>query len=210
MERKTWNGKLGTGKTTEYRTEVEPGTLPIRSVPYRQGPAMHEHVKSEFDKVLLVGVIEPATSEWTSPVVFAPKGGTLHFCIDYRKLNWKTLSDTFPLPRMDDFIDSPGIASIFCTLDCSSGYWQIPVAESDKDKTTFMTLFGTYRYTRMPFRLKNAPATFHCVWTIFCSEYADVCVLFISMTLSYPQIRSWTTSDTWMIFSRYYGMLESR
>lgn len=81
---------------------------------------MHEHVKSEFDKVLSVGVIEPATSEWTSPVVFAPKGGTLHVCMDYRKLNWKTLSDTFPLPRMDDFIDSPGIASIFCTLDCTA------------------------------------------------------------------------------------------
>lgn len=111
--------------------------------------------------MLDVGVIEPATSEWASPVVLVPKkDGSLRFFVDYRRLNTKTLTDAYPLPRMDDCIDSLGDARIFTTLECNSSYWQIPVAASDHDKTTFTTYLGTFMYLRMPFGLKNAPATF--------------------------------------------------
>ncbi len=61
---------------------------------------------------------------------------------------------------MYECIDSLGDATVFTTLDCNSGYWQIPVATQDRDKTTFTSHFGTYRFKRMPFGLKNAPATF--------------------------------------------------
>ena len=72
----------------------------------------------------------------------------------------KTVTDAYPLPRMADCIDSLGDARFFSRLDCNSGYWQIPVDHGDQDKTTFTTHRGTYRYKRMPFGLKNAPATF--------------------------------------------------
>jgi hypothetical protein len=74
--------------------------------------------------MLKSGVIESATSEWASPVVLVPKpDGSMRFCIDYRKLNAVSVRDSYPLPRMDEHIDSLGDASVFSTLDCNSGYW---------------------------------------------------------------------------------------
>ena len=114
--------------------------------------------------MLKEGVIEPASSEWASPVVLVPKpDGSMRFCVDYRRLNALTIRDSYPLPRMDECIDSLGDAQLFSTLDCNSGYWQIPVEPSDRDKTTFTSHEGTFRYTRMPFGLTNAPATFQRV-----------------------------------------------
>jgi Reverse transcriptase (RNA-dependent DNA polymerase) len=111
--------------------------------------------------MLKAGVIEPASSEWESPVVLVPKpDGALRFCVDYRKLNAVTTRDTYPLPRMDEYIDSLGDAQIFTTLDCNSGYWQIPVAPEDIEKSTCTSHEGTFQYNRMPFGLRNAPATF--------------------------------------------------
>ena len=111
--------------------------------------------------MLRAGVIEPTSAEWASPVVFVPKkDGTMPFCVDYRKLNGVTARDSYPLPRMDECIDSLGDSNYFTTLDCNSGYWQVEIAEEDCDKTTFASHSGLYRFLRVPFGLKNAPATF--------------------------------------------------
>ena len=148
---------------------------------------MRKRIAEEIQKMLHAGVIEPATSEWASPVVLvSKKDGSLRFCVDYRRLNAKTLTDAYPLPRMDDCIDSLGDAVVFTTLDCNSGYWQLPVAQEHQDKTSFTSHFGTFRYTRMPFGLKNAPATFQRAldinlfgarWQI-CLVYLDDVIVF--------------------------------
>ena len=156
-----WNGKLGELRATEHRIELKEGTRPIRQVPYRAGHHSREMIKRQINAMKDAGVIEPAKSEWASPVVMVPKkDGTPRFCVDYRKLNACTIRDSYPIPRMDDCVDSLGNAKFFTTLDCNSGYWQIPVAARDRDKTTFTTHVGTWRFTRMPFGLTNAPATF--------------------------------------------------
>ena len=95
-------------------------------------------------------MIELVQSEWASPVLLAPKkeDGTLRFCIDFRRLNTVTISDTYPLPRMEDCFDSLGEARLFTTLDALWGYWQVSIAECDRDKTTFTTHMGTFRYKR--------------------------------------------------------------
>ena len=156
-----WNGSLGEITTTEQRIDLVPGSRPVSSVTYRAGPKARKAEQDEVDRMLRAGVIEPPQSEWASPVVLVPKtDGSLRFCIDYRRVNAITVRDTYPLPRMDECIDSLGDASVFTTLDRNSGYWQIPVAPQDRDKTTFTCHAGTYRYKRMPFGLTNAPATF--------------------------------------------------
>ena len=93
-------------------------------------------------------------------MVLVPKpDGTMRFCVDYRKLNELTVRDVYPFPRMDDCIDFLGDAKVFSTLDFNSRYWQIPVADEDRDKTTFVCHEGAYRYIRLFFGLSNAPAT---------------------------------------------------
>ena len=159
--REMWDGRLGTVTATEHRIDLVPGARPIHSQPYRAGARAREIGRGEIEKMLSQGVIEPATSEWASPIVLVPKpDGSLRFCVDYRRLNAITVPDTYPLPRMDECIDSLGDAAIFTTLDCNSGYWQIPVRPEDRDKTTFTSHQGIFRFRRLPFGLRNAPATF--------------------------------------------------
>ena len=169
--RDMWSGQLGTISATEHRIEVDRDSRPIYQQPYRAGPKARDFEKEEVDRMLAAGVIEPSSADWASPVVFVPKKyGTLRFCVDYMKLNAVTRRDSYPLPRMDECIDSLGEATIFSTLDCNSGYWQVKVADQDKDKTTFTCHSGLYRFLRMPFGLKNAPATFQMAIDIILSR----------------------------------------
>ena len=156
-----WSGQLGTVRLTEHPINLKPDSEPVFSQPYRAGPKAQDIEQEEVSKMLPAGVIEPATTESTSPMVLVPKtDGTLRFCFDYRKLNALTVKYSYPLPRIVECLDTLGDAAIFSTLDCNRGYWQIPVAEADTDKTTFTCHEGYYRFKRMPFGLCNAPATF--------------------------------------------------
>lgn len=159
--RRMWSGELGKIVATKHRIELQPDAKPVYQTPYRAGHKSREFQQKEVDRMLTDKVIEAAQSEWASPVVLVPKkDGSLRFCVDYRRLNAVTIRDSYPIPRMDECIDSLGDATVFTTLDCNSGYWQIEVAEEDRDKTTFVSHCGMYRFLRMPFGLKNAPATF--------------------------------------------------
>ena len=95
-------------------------------------------------------------------------------------MNAKTVADAYPLPRIDDCLDSLGDAKIFTTLDCNAGYWQVPVAPKDRDTTTFTAYLGTYRYVRMPFGLRNAPTTFHRALDIILSVVRwQTCLIYL-------------------------------
>ena len=159
--RALWSGHLGSIKATEHRIELKPGSKPVRLNPYRMGPRTRELIKAQVDRLLKLEVIEPSQSEWASPVVLIPKpDGSPRFCMDYRQLNERTVRDLYPLPRMDDCLDSSGNAHVFSTSDCNAGYWQIPLAEKARPKTAYTCHCDTYQCTRLPFGLCNAPATF--------------------------------------------------
>ena len=84
----------------------------------------------------------------------------IRFCVDYRKLNQVTRFDAYPMPRIEELIDTIGPAVAISTLNLAQGYWQIPMAEESKDKTAFTTPFGFFEFEVMPFGLHSAPATF--------------------------------------------------
>jgi Reverse transcriptase (RNA-dependent DNA polymerase) len=88
------------------------------------------------------------------------KDGSMRFCIDYRQLNDKTVKDSYPLPRIDDCLDSLNGSKWFSTVDLKSGYRQVALDEKDAHKTAFVTRRGTFSFNVMPFGLCNAPATF--------------------------------------------------
>lgn len=107
------------------------------------------------------GTIEECGSAWAAPVVLVPKpGGGTSICVDYRKLNQATKPDMYPLPRINDLLHAARGTSFMSTMDLRAGYWQIPVRPQDRDKTTFISSWGLHRFTRMPFGLRNVPATF--------------------------------------------------
>ncbi|KAI8116924.1 Retrovirus-related Pol polyprotein from transposon 17.6 [Lucilia cuprina] len=97
--------------------------------------------------------------------------------VDYRKLNTITVTDTYPLPRMEDLLHAAKTTPYMSTIDLKSGYWQIEMNEEDKLKTAFTTPFGIYVFNRMPFGLKNAPATFQRVIDKIKSSLPSVLIL---------------------------------
>jgi len=95
--------------------------------------------------MLKLQIIEPIHSAWASPVVIVPKkNGKARFCVDYRRLNNITKKDAYPLPRTEDCLDSLGDAKVFTSLDCTVGYWQVPLRPADREKTAFATHSGIY------------------------------------------------------------------
>jgi hypothetical protein len=113
-----WDGHLGHVHYTSHRIDLVPGAKRIHAQPYRAGPRAREAESAEVQRMLKARVIEPANSDWASPVVLVPKpDGSMRFCVDYRRLNALTVRDSYPIPRMDECLDSLGYARICSTLD---------------------------------------------------------------------------------------------
>uniref|UniRef100_A0A8C5PP08 ribonuclease H n=1 Tax=Leptobrachium leishanense TaxID=445787 RepID=A0A8C5PP08_9ANUR len=150
------------GYTDQAVHQVDtPGQRPLRQPAYRLPEAVRESMRAEIREMLELGVIEPSASPWASPVVLVPKkDGTTRFCVDYRRINDCTITDAYPMPRVDELLDQISRGHFLTTVDLCKGYWQIPLAEEATPKSAFITPFGLYQFRVMPFGMKNAPATF--------------------------------------------------
>lgn len=151
------------GCTHLVQHQINTGSAkPIRQQPYRVPIAKRQAAEAEIKTMAEKGVIEPSKSPWCSPIVMVTKpNGDIRFCCDFRKLNDVTVKDSQPLPRIDDTLDALSGSLYFSVLDCKSGFWQVSMAEKDREKTAFSVQgCGLWQFKVMPFGLCNAPATF--------------------------------------------------
>jgi len=175
-----WYGTLGVIRATEHAIVTPPDALLIRAQPYRTGPFKRQIIADQINKMLKLNVIAPIHSAWASPVVNVPKkNGEARFCVAYRRLNNITKKDAYPLPRMEDCLDSLGDAQVFTSLDCTAGYWQVPLRKDDQEKTAVTTHCGIYHWLCMPFGLTNAPTTFQRALDIILSVLKrQICLVY--------------------------------
>jgi len=185
-----WMGQaLGAIKATLHRIDLNAGARPVRFAPRRADHTAREAEMAEVKRQLESEVIEPTSSCWGFPVVLVPKkDGTLRFCVEYRLLNVLNKKDSYPLPRMNDCIDSLGEDTIFSTLDFYAGYRQVAIAPESREKTAFVFHEGAYQCSRMPFGLTNASATFQrALDVIFSGGKWQSCLICVDDVIVYPK-----------------------
>ena len=151
---------LGCMKGVEHH--INTGDHPPVKQRLRRTPLGFEgEEEKHLQKLLDAGIIKPSTSEWASPTVLIRKSdGTIWYCLDYRKLNECTVKDSFPLPLIDDCLDTLAGTVWLSIVDMANGYYQILLSKEAKAKTAFITHWGLFEHDRMGFGLCNAPATF--------------------------------------------------
>jgi len=154
------------GKTDIIEHEIDTGTKsPIRQKQYKLPVSAQNEIKKQIESMLKNGIIETSNSPWCSPILIVKKKSEdgserYRLCIDFRKVNSHTVKDAYPIPNMEETRDAVGGATMFSSLDMSSGYWQIPLRSEDRQKTAFAALNGLFQFRVMPFGLCNAPSTF--------------------------------------------------
>lgn len=134
---------------------------PVYTKNYRLPNSQKEEINKQVDNLLKNNLIEPSQSDYNSPVILVPKkGGKWRMCIDYRLVNKKLIADKYPLPRIEEILDSLGRTKYFSVLDLYSGFHQVPLDENSRDITSFSTPSGSFRWKVLPFGLNVSPNSF--------------------------------------------------
>lgn len=133
----------GGGPTPYAEHHIDTGdNVPIAVPPYRLTPAKREMMKAELEKMLADDVIEECESAWSAPALLVPKkDGSFRFCVDYRRLNAITKTDSYPIPLIDDLLQMTRRDCHMSTIDLRAGYWQVNVAEKGQRQNRFYKSF---------------------------------------------------------------------
>ena len=120
-------------------------------------------VVEELDRMEKAGVISKVTepTQWCTGMVVVPKkSGKIRICVDLKPLNQSVLREVHPLPKVDETLAQLSGAKIISKLDANSGFWQIPLSQSSRLLTTFITPMGRYCFNKLPFGISSAPEHF--------------------------------------------------
>lgn len=186
----------------EHKIELLPHEeIPVRPY-YRMSIEEEEELKKQLNDYLRLRQIRPSQSSFAAPILFVKKkNGTFRMCVDYRILNKYTVKNQYPLPRIDELLDTLEGARYFTKLDLMSGYHQIRIAERDIHKTAFRCKYGHYEFKVMPFGLCNAPATFQMLMNDILKPYLyDFVVVYLDDILIYSKNKDEHTKQIERVF----------
>ena len=183
--------KHDTGHTKAAKHKIvlkDPDTPPFKERFCRIPPPQLNKVRAHLKMMLDAGVIQPSNSPWCNAVVLVrKKDGSLHFCINFRRLNSLTVKDSHPLPHICETLESLAGVAHYTTIDMNSGFWQVPIDDESKQYTAFkLDSMGLYECDSMPFGLCNALPTFqrlmlNCLGELnltYCLIYLDDVIIF--------------------------------
>ena len=166
---------------------VEPFKKWFRQIP----PPLLKEVKTFLRDMLEAGAIRPSQSPWCNAVVLVhKKDGSLRFCIDSCRLNVHIKKDLYPLPRIQEALESMVGAGHFSTMDFKSRFWQVHMAPGSQQYTTFtVENLGFYEFTRMLFGLYNSLVTFqHLMQNTLWELNLTYCVIYLNDVIVFGQM----------------------
>ena len=174
-----------------YHLNVPEGEMPRRAVPRKQSPAKREFERKEIQMMLDNNIIRPSSGPFAAPVCIAQTSkGEYRFCVDYRDLNKVTRADSYPLPLIEEVVSHLGTSKFRSTIDLKKCYWQFPMDDATREKTSFVVRSGQYEYMGCPLGLRNMPALCQRNMEVLLSGLNWICcMVFIDDIIIY--------SDTW-------------
>lgn len=135
--------------------------IPVYARPRRLSPIEKQEVDETINEWIADGIVQPSVSDYASPIVPVwKKDGSMRVCVDYQALNQKIVKDRYPLPLIEDQLDLLQDAKWFCTIDLKNGFFHVPIEESSRKFTSFVTPSGQFEFLKVPFGLCNSPSVF--------------------------------------------------
>ena len=156
--------------------------------------------------MLEAGAIHLSQSPWCDAIVLVrKKDGTLHFCVDFRNLNVRTKKDLYPLPHIQEVLESMAGSAHFSPMDFKSGFWQIKMVPESQQYTAFTVgNLRFYEFTHMPFGLCNAPATFQCLMQNTLGELnLTYCVIYLDDVIIFGHTKEEHLEHLHIVFKRF-------
>ena len=151
---------------------------PVNCRPYRVPYNLRKEMDEQLNILLEANIIVPSNSNYASPVLLVKKAdGGYRLAVDFRKLNKKLKKDTFPIPNINETIDSLSGARYFSTLDLMSGFHQQEIPKEHQHYTAITTHRGTFQFQRSPFGLSSSPNSFQRLMNLVLSDLSPLNIL---------------------------------
>ena len=170
-------------------------------------PPLLEEVRASLQDMLEAGMIHPSQSPWCNIVILVwKKDGTLQFCVDFRHLNTRMKKDLYPLPQIQEALESMVGSAHFSSMDFKLGFWQIKMAPDSQQYTAFTVgNLGCNEFTHMPFGLCNAPATFqHLMQNTLGELNLTYCVIYLDDVIVFGRMEEKHLECLRMVFKRFW------
>ena len=199
------SNELGCTSAIEHEIRIEnsePFKEQFRCIP----PPLLEEVWTSLWDMLEAGAIHPSQSPWCNVVVLVrKKDGTLCFCVDFRCLNARIKKDLYPLPCIQEVLESMVGSAHLSSMDFKSGFWQIKMAPESQQYIAFMVdNLRIYELTHMPFGLCNAPATFqHLMQNTLGELNLTYCVIYLDDVIIFGRTEEEHLEHLHVVFERF-------